>query len=294
MICCIRFKHRFLKNLINKEEKQGEINIRNGRYTVLYQIVPFQDSSLNEQWIILLKDITRYKELENKARNEERMSLLGKVSSMVAHEIRNPLNSIAMIIQRIKTEFIPMANKKDYERLNHIIEEEIKRLNSIVTKFLEYGRLPAPDYSVFSWLELLNEIYELTKYWGSEKKFRLQFNELDIMMNADRNQLKQSLLNLISNSFHALPDNGSGLIKLETVISGEKLLVNIEDNGTGIPELNREKIFDLYFSTKNDGSGFGLPITKRIIEEHGGEMNLIKSSPEGTVFTISLPRRSSK
>jgi len=271
------------------KQKKGEINLEINKQTknILFNVRELITLDKKKQYIIIIKDITELKKLEYISRKKERMSLLGRISSMVAHEIRNPLNSIYIIIQRLHYEFEVKKAQEEYENLINIVYKEINRLNNIVTKFLEYGRLPQPQKKPFFIKELVEKLNIILSTWQSEKKFSYEINIQDnFQINGDEEQLYQAIFNIVKNAFQNIKPNG----KIIVDIYKKDNYINIEmrNDGEKIPDHIKNKIFDLYFSTKEDGSGFGLPITKKIIEEHDGEINVYSTEKE-TKFIIKIP-----
>ena len=271
------------------KQKKGEINLEINKQTknILFNVRELITLDKKKQYIIIIKDITELKKLEYISRKKERMSLLGRISSMVAHEIRNPLNSIYIIIQRLHYEFEVKKAQEEYENLINIVYKEINRLNNIVTKFLEYGRLPQPQKKPFFIKELVEKLNIILSTWQSEKKFSYEINIQDnFQINGDEEQLYQAIFNIVKNAFQNIKPNG----KIIVDIYKKDNYINIEmrNDGEKIPDHIKNKIFDLYFTTKEDGSGFGLPITKKIIEEHDGEINVYSTEKE-TKFIIKIP-----
>ncbi len=264
------------------------VNLNHEKKSIDYQLKDFTDSHGNTQRIILIRDMSRFRELEQRNRRTERMSLLGKMSSMVAHEIRNPLNTVHMIIQRLGMEFSVTEKKEDYLHFIALVQQEVRRINQIVTRFLEYGRLPSP---IKQWVDLgdiLVDMHQMVEIWRQEKDFQFDMDRVSLMMNLDRNQILQVLINLLKNAFQALPESG-GRIELRITRKPAEMVMTIRDNGFGIPPDRIDKVFEMYFTTKSDGSGFGLPISKKIIEEHGGRIELDSRENEGTEVRINLP-----
>lgn len=273
------------------QNRFGELEFTNHnliKKTIYFQLKNFIDSKGGAQKIILIRDISRYKELEHQSRQTERMSLLGKMSSMVAHEIRNPLNTVHMIIQRLGMEFTVKEKSDDYHHFIALVMQEVSRINQIVTKFLEYGRLPSPIKEWVNIRDVLAGINELIQIWMQEKPFQWEMNTRSQFIWLDRNQILQVLINLLKNSYQALPETG-GKIELQVKIIQAELEMTIRDNGSGISRLSLDKVFEMYFTTKEDGSGFGLPISKRIIEDHGGRIELESQEYQGTIVRILLP-----
>jgi signal transduction histidine kinase len=213
---------------------------------------------------------------------------MGQLASGVAHEIRNPLNSIATIVQQLDKDFEPSANNEEYHSLAKIVSKEVKRMNMTIENFLRFSKPEPIIKSKFVIKELIDSLVEQFSPLLSEKGIELIINQTwNGEVNWDRNQIKQVLINLIKNSVEAIASFG----KIELIISNRdnQVILKVLDNGEGIPKENLQKIFNLYFTSKAKGTGVGLSIIQRIINEHDGIITVESDSKIGTDFTISLP-----
>jgi len=232
--------------------------------------------------------------LEAEVTRQERLSELGNLAATVAHEIRNPLNSVSMGLQRLKAEFSPNQDQEEYTRFLNLMQGEVQRLNSIVEQFLSLARpltLHREEISVQGFLQ------ELTTLATGDAKSSNVHIELNVAPNlppvqADRNYLKQLLLNLILNGVQAMPRGGKLL--LEAHANSHQLQMTVQDEGTGIEPGALNKIFEPYFTTKSNGSGLGLSIARRIAEAHGGRLTVKSESGRGSRFQVLLPLKSSE
>ncbi|MBI2090194.1 MAG: hypothetical protein HYT78_15885, partial [Deltaproteobacteria bacterium] len=229
------------------------------------------------------------KKLEAEVSRQERLSQLGNLAATVAHEIRNPLNSISVGLQRLKAEFRPTEDEEQYLRFIELMRGEVRRLNAIVEEFLSLARpleLKAEPVKVD---ELLQELALLAGNDAGPAKVQIQVVTSDQLppLRADRNYLKQLLLNLILNGIQAMPDGGT--LTLEARPSGTGLVLTVADTGTGIAPAALEHIFEPYFTTKANGSGLGLAIARRIAEAHGGTITVGSEMRQGSRFQVSLP-----
>lgn len=229
------------------------------------------------------------KKLEAEVSRQERLSQLGNLAATVAHEIRNPLNSISVGLQRLRAEFRPTEDEEQYLRFIELMRGEVRRLNAIVEEFLSLARpleLKAEPVKVD---ELLQEIALLAGNDAGPAKVQIQVVTSDQLppLRADRNYLKQLLLNLILNGIQAMPDGGT--LTLEARPSGTGLVLAVADTGTGIAPAVLEHIFEPYFTTKANGSGLGLAIARRIAEAHGGTITVGSDMRQGSRFQVSLP-----
>ncbi len=235
--------------------------------------------------------LQKIKSLEAEIGRQERLSELGNLAATVAHEIRNPLNSISMGLQRLTAEFSPTQDQDQYSRFLELMQGEVRRLNSIVEQFLSLARPLDLKPEELRIEEILTELSTLVG--GDPRQSKVQFRVVapaDLPpVRADRNYLKQLVLNLVLNGVQAMPDGGT--ITLEASAKDHSLHLTVADSGTGIAPDALPKIFEPYFTTKTKGSGLGLAIARRIVEAHGGQIAVDSEPGQGSRFQITLPLR---
>ena len=223
----------------------------------------------------------------------EKLAMVGKLAAGVAHTIRNPLTSVNMRLFSLeRTLELSPTQQEDFE----VISEEIGRLDTIVQNFLEFSRPPklkmqriSPSDVVDMSLQLLRHRLESYRV-GVEVERQRRLPQIE----ADPEQLKEALINLLVNACEAVGEGGSIVIREEEGVAeplGQVVVIRVSDNGPGIPESIQEKLFQPFFSTKEEGTGLGLSIAFRIVEEHGGWLSLKSREGGGATFVITLPSK---
>ncbi len=238
--------------------------------------------------VCVLRDLSEQRAMRQIIERQEKLTAMGELASGVAHEIRNPLNAIGIIAQRLDMEFEPGADGEEYHQLAGAIVSEVDRVDAIVTRFLKFAAPPklhletvALDEFVTAYLPVLN---------GEVKAAGLDFStraSSAATLSIDREQMRQVLLNLVRNAAQATAPGGRILV--ETTLQAGKAVIAITDTGSGIPAERLPRIFDLYYTTREEGTGMGLAITNRIVQAHGGEIGVTSRVNEGSRFTITLP-----
>lgn len=217
----------------------------------------------------------------------EKLASLGQLAAGIAHEIRNPLTSINILIHSL-TESLPpeTSHREDLK----VIEEEIQRINEIVEQFLRFAKPAPPLFKETEIAPVFDETLQLLKPRLERDRISVH-REFDALppITLDRDQMKQVVLNLLINAIQAMPEGGR--LDLSARISGDSLWMklSIRDSGMGIPPEDIGKLFDPFFSTKEGGIGLGLSIAHRIIDQHHGKVEVESHPGEGTTFHLWLP-----
>ncbi len=223
----------------------------------------------------------------------ERLASLGVLAAGVAHEIRNPLTAINA---RLYTHRKAFATGSDEAEAVEFVREEIERLERIVRAFLEFARPPEPEKTLVPPAALLREVMELLEPGLREARIDLVVAEADEQpVPMDPRLIKQVLVNFVRNSAESIP--GQGRITLRARRDRRKLhgqrrdvvILEVQDDGKGVPEKARDRLFDPFFTTKPSGTGLGLAIAARIVEKHGGALEYQSRVNRGSTFRIVLP-----
>ena len=271
--------------------EQVECFIQNQKKYLLISKNAFKDENEVENVVLVIRDLTEQRKMEAQVQRKERLTAMGELASGVAHEIRNPLNTIGTIVQQLDKDFEPQQNNEEYHQLARLVHHEVRRINETVQDFLRFAR-PEPIHP---------QLFILSDFIGY---LRQQYHslladhqiELTTMLNWDgevywdRRQMQHVFMNLIQNAVDAIKQNGSIEITVNDVSENE-VEIKVHDDGPGIPDNIRSKIFNLYFTTKAKGTGIGLSIVQRIILEHNGIIT-VESEPEsGTRFILRMPMK---
>jgi signal transduction histidine kinase len=249
----------------------------------LEQRVKERTTELSTKNLELLNEIKHRKLAEEALRKAERLATIGRMSAVLAHEIRNPLNSIK-INSDILLESLELPENK--KRRLQIIQKEVNRLDRLVKEVLLFSRQSELVYSEFNIFNLIENISAQFKPSFDEKQIKFINSTGNITIKGDAEKLKQVFLNLILNSYDAVKEQG--IIEISSENKKDNTLhLYIKDNGCGIQ--NTDKLFEPFFTSKSQGTGLGLPISQNIIEQHSGTLKLMSSQPGETIFDITLP-----
>ncbi|MFH0735230.1 MAG: ATP-binding protein [bacterium] len=283
-------KDSLLQKLFDENLSSTQITYKkeNLRKVFIISKSSFTDENNNINYILVFNDLTEQKILEEKIERQERLAAMGELASGVAHEIRNPLNTIGTITQQLGKDFIPAENKEEYINLTKLVYQEVKRINQTIISFLKFARPEPVNPSAFLLSELVDQIYIQYLSYFKQKEINFNVNQnWDGTVNWDKNKILQALMNLLQNSFDATPQNGS--VKVNITNNPNIIEVIVSDTGLGIPEDKLSKIFNLYYTTKAKGTGLGLSITQRIIYQHNGIISVESKQNNGTTFFIKIP-----
>ncbi|MCF7740206.1 MAG: GHKL domain-containing protein [Candidatus Marinimicrobia bacterium] len=230
--------------------------------------------------------------LQADLRQKEKLSVIGELAAGVAHKIRNPLNAISMTIQRLGSEFKVKNDQSEYNSLLKILNKEINNIGEIITQFLQFSRPTAISRSRTNLNKLTQKVVDLYSVKAEKQSIDLNFNpNSKIIAHLDDDKIKQCLINLVENAMDAI--NGSGAVHIDLKKKEQEAVLIVEDTGPGIDDENLSKIFNLYFTTKPDGTGIGLAQVYRIIAEHDGRIEADSPPGKGAIFTIYLPLKES-
>jgi PAS domain S-box-containing protein len=238
------------------------------------------------QAIQYIKDVTERIKLQSQLREVEQMTGIGHMAANVAHEIRNPLIAVGGFARQLHEALDADDARREY---TSIILEEVTRLEQILREQLTLERHLQPVLAPVEVNQILKDVWKLLSHGMLSSRVRLigdLADGLPVTM-GDANQLKQAFLNVINNAIQSMPDGGR--IEISTGQSGHTIVVTVRDNGPGIPKEIMSKLFVPFFTTRKAGSGLGMAVTRRIVENHGGSIGVDSAPGEGTTVRISIP-----
>lgn len=246
-----------------------------------------QRENLERTRVELAKVYLELRENITKMKKAERLSAAGQLAASLAHEIRNPLASISGAAGILQRRAAPLEYQQDSLE---IIQKESQRLNKLLTGFLNFAKPRSPRLQRTDLNELMLSVQSLVSHTaGLNNNNTLSYTppaqgaEID----CDPEQMKQVLLNLVINAIEASPAGSE--IRLRTLVHNESAAIEIEDDGSGIPQEAVDRIFDPFFTTKPNGTGLGLAISSMIVAQHSGTLSFHASPRGGTTFRIELP-----
>ncbi|HWR38166.1 MAG TPA: two-component system sensor histidine kinase AtoS [Patescibacteria group bacterium] len=235
--------------------------------------------------VVVFKDLTEKHRLEEQICRADRLASLGEMMAGIAHEIRNPLTSVKGFVQYLQ-ELDDEAERREYMP---IIVKEVDRANRVIDELLYFARPTHTEYQTMDMNEVLTNTLFLVKNKTTTHRvdFVLRLAERLPAVRGDAGQIRQVLLNLLINAIQAIPENGR--VEITTCREREQIVIEIRDNGSGIPEGDQMKVFDPFFTTKPTGTGLGLAIAQRIVSAHRGSLSISSQMGQGTAVTVEIP-----
>jgi signal transduction histidine kinase/putative methionine-R-sulfoxide reductase with GAF domain len=251
---------------------------------LMYQELKAFSQQMEEK---IQKTTADLKKTEAQLIRSEKLAALGQLAAGIAHEIRNPLTSINILIHSLRQNISSGESRSEDFK---VIEEEIHRINEIVDQFLRFAKPAPPHLERTEVTSIFEEILQLLRPQMEKLRISVQKDFRSVpLITIDNEQMKQVILNLLMNSIQAMPEGGQFRLEGEVSKDGQWVELSIRDSGVGIPPEDMDKLFDPFFSTKEGGIGLGLSIAHRIIDQHHGKIEVTSNPNEGTIFTVYLP-----
>jgi PAS domain S-box-containing protein len=231
------------------------------------------------------EDVTERRNVERRLRAQESLAKVGQLAAVVAHEVRNPLAGMRAAIQILSKR---MPEGEDRKVMSRIVER-VDTLNALTEDLLLYARPHTPEFASVRLDHILRIASRLLSGHVELARVSVEIGGADVTLEADEKILQDAFLNLFLNAAQAM--KGEGRIRVSARAGAESVQVDVEDDGPGVPHEVRARVFEPFFTTRHRGTGLGLPIVRRDVEAHGGEVLLICPDGGGTRVTVTLPRR---
>jgi signal transduction histidine kinase len=236
----------------------------------------------------------RIRHLEKQIRRQRQLAYLGTLAGGLAHEIRNPLNGIGLNLHLLE-ETLEAADERLQAQSGRFlgrIHPALEHLERIVTEFLDFARPRSLDLEIFRFEELAHQVQEFlepeARQEGKTLHLHTQSSQEGFPLNGDRERLRQVLLNLIRNALQAIGKGGNVWMEL-SLSSRSEVLLRVRDDGPGLPPGKEEEVFRLFYTTRDAGLGLGLPIVRRVVEDHQGSIEVEPTEGPGASFLVTLP-----
>jgi signal transduction histidine kinase len=231
----------------------------------------------------VFQDCADLRSMEERLLQSERLATVGRFASQIAHEIRNPLNSISLNVEMLEEQ---VSGNDEARGLIRSVLKELDRLNDIVGEYLQFSRFPKPQ---LKYGHVEGVIRELAAGFKPPERISLRFHfaESTPKVWLDEGLLRQVLDNLVRNAVEAI--SGKGVVEIETDVHEHNLVIRVKDSGSGISPESQAKLFEPFYTTKSHGTGLGLATSQQIVFEHNGHLTVESQPGKGSTFSILLP-----
>ncbi|MCF7805151.1 MAG: HAMP domain-containing protein [Candidatus Marinimicrobia bacterium] len=256
----------------------------------VFEVLSTQLPGLNDEVgkVLVARDITERERMRERQSHQERLTVLGKISAVVAHELNSPLAAISMYNQMMQGE---LSDDSPYREHTEVIQRNTQSCQKIIKELLDYARTPQPEIEEVDLKQVVQDVLRFLKpvYERKEVRFDIEAEIPQVTLDGDKVQLQQVVVNLVMNAIQALPEE-DGHIRITIEDHDEGYILYVSDNGSGIPDECIDEIFEPFFTTKSSGgTGLGLPTARRIVKAHGGTLTLMETGESGTTFRVQLP-----
>jgi signal transduction histidine kinase len=265
---------------------QREIELENGhRIQIALDFIAERGERIGA--LLTMRDAESVRRIENEIELSRRLAAIGRLTSGVAHEVKNPINAIVVHLELLREKM--READPDSRRHMDIIDREIHRLDRVVQTLVDFNRPVELRLTEFDLRRVIEDVVLLASPEAARDgvKVETQLTSEALPVRADADLIKQALLNVVLNGVQAM-DNG-GVLKIVARQQEMAATIEVRDQGTGIPPDVRDKIFNLYFTTKKTGSGIGLAMTYRVLQLHNGALDFVTEMGRGTTFRLALP-----
>jgi PAS domain S-box-containing protein len=267
---------------------ETDLDTPDGTRRVSVSVQEIQGAGERMGALVTLRDLDSLESINTQLQVSERLAAVGRITAGVAHEVKNPLNSMRLWLENLKESLPPQVDDAALQAV-HVLDAEIDRLDAVVKRFLDFSRPMDVRLEPTQLAELLKEVLEVARPQLERANVHvaklLPIGVPEVF--GDRALLKQAILNLVLNAVDAMPTGGQ--LQLTLNRRGDMAEITVGDTGKGIPVEHRQKVFQLFFTTTPGGSGIGLASTFRIVQLHNGSIDFTTEVGRGTTFRIELP-----
>ena len=278
----------WLNRDISRSEQTLPIPDGTKKYFETIKVPLFNEDGSRKGLVVIGRDITDRKLAEEQLRKKEKLSIVGELAASVGHEIKNPLTSIKGFVQ--------ILGKKDKEDKMYydIMTKELERIDHIVGELLLLAKPQKIVFSTYDVKEIVADIVSLLQTQANMNNVTIHFQTQEpLLIDCEKNLLKQLFINIIKNAIEACKENGNVTVNIEK--GNEKnVIVTVEDDGCGIPKEFQKRLGEPFYSSKEKGTGLGLTVSHKIVQQHGGKINVKSEEDVGTQVKIHLPFKNSK
>jgi len=248
------------------------------------------DAGAGRGWLLTIEDLTERVELRRQMERVDRLASLGRLSAGIAHEIRNPLTGVSLLLDELHDRLL---DRSEDQGLIQRSLAEIERLETLVGELLRFSAWPVSNRQLINVVDVLSDTLFLVRKQCENSSVTLieSYEEELPLVLLDRDKLKQAFLNLFNNALDAMPEGGQ--LRVSASREGRAVRVTVADTGEGISAERLPMIFEPFHTTKGGGSGLGLAITHNIVSDHGGRIAVDSRLGEGTVFSLVFPQADS-
>jgi signal transduction histidine kinase len=273
---------------VKQTVKKADLQLPDQQTRVTARVHYLEENHQSMGGLVIFEDPETVAKLEDQFEYAKKLSALSKLTSGVAHEVKNPLNAIVIHLELLKSQVVS-RQAEDATRSLDVITQEIKRLDRVVRNFLNFNRPVDVKLKKEDIQPVLQEVVTLAQSEARQHNVQIlvKSEENLPLIQLDPDLMKQCLLNIVLNGCEAMPKGGS--LNISTALHNGSLELMVQDEGVGIPPESREKVFNLYYTTKENGSGIGLATVFKVVQLHNGEIEFDSEVGKGTTFTLKFP-----
>jgi PAS domain S-box-containing protein len=271
---------------IHQPITQREIELENGR-RIQIALDFIADRGQRIGALLTMRDAESVRRLENELEVSQRMASISRLTSGVAHEVKNPINAIAIHLELLREKL--RTPDADSSRHMKIIADEINRLDRVVKTLADFNRPIDPRFTTFDMRRLIDDVTQLAAPDAARNGVIIEskLGDEPLLVNADGDLIKQAMLNVVLNGVQAMEQGG--MLRVSARNHENRTTIEVRDEGKGIPPDIQDKVFNLFFTTKTEGSGIGLAVSYRVMQLHGGSLSFDTKAGTGTIFRLVLP-----